>query len=158
MYLLAGKQWRSKTLLKCFLVMKTKLPMNEIKEYLLNNNKKLLSFSLVRINCDLTQLSKRFLAKKRKSLVFNLKKLNKKFIKLIKEEARKASSFLRFNSDFKYEVSKRLTVEQRILSESFDSRGIHVHIINTIYSFFIYLFFTSFLSIFFPFILLLILY
>ena len=141
MYLSAGKQWRLRTLLKCFLIMKTKLPMVEIKKYFLNNNKKLSCFPLVRINCDITQISKRFLAKKRKSLVFLLKKLNKKFIRLIKEEAKKNLSFLRFNSDFKYEVSKRLTVEQRILSESFDSRGMHVYKINIFHLFlFIYLF------------------
>ena len=127
MNLLALKQWRLKTLLKCFLVMKTRLPSVEIKEYLSNNNEKLSNFPLVRVNCDLLQMSKRFLAKKRKTLVYVLKKINKKFIKLIKKEARKVLSFLRFNFDFKYEVSKRLTVEQRILSESFDSRGTYVH-------------------------------
>ena len=126
MELLAIKQRKLKTLLACFLAIKTRLPHVEIKENLLNENGKIFNFVLVRINCDLEQISKRFLAIKRKSISFVIGKYNRKYIKLIKIEARKELSFLLFNSNLKYEILKRLTVEQRIISESFDSRGTFV--------------------------------
>lgn len=106
---------------KCFIAIKTTLPCEEIYNFIENNKRDY--FPLVRVLCDIEQISKRFIAIKKRSLVYIIEKFNRKYITLMKKEAKKNISFRLFKYNLNFEITKRLTVEQRIISESFESRG-----------------------------------
>lgn len=120
MYSLTGKQNRLKILLRCFLKIKTRFPEKKVVEWKKYEKD---CFPIVRVTADLHQMSKRFFAIVRKSLYFRLKKCNAEYLKNIKKESKHGISFRLFKIDFKYETNKRLTEEQRTLSESFCTRG-----------------------------------
>lgn len=120
MYFLTGKQIRLKILLRCFLQIKKRFPYRNIIEWVKYEKE---SFPIVRVTADLHQISKRFFAIVRKSLYFRIKKCNSEYLKKIKKESKYGISFRLFKTDFKHEINKRLTEEQRILSESFCTRG-----------------------------------
>jgi hypothetical protein len=104
----------------CLIGIKTSLPATEIYQYIADNIRA--SFPLVRINADLQQVSKRFIAIKRRSVAFVVAKYNRKFLLKMKQDAKKYVSFRMFKQNLVTQIAKRLTVEQRIISESFDSR------------------------------------
>ena len=120
MYFLTGKQNRLKILLRCFLRIKTRLSDKRMIDWMKYEKD---CFSIVRVTADLHQMSKRFFAIVRKSLCFRIKKCNAEYLKNIKIESKHGISFRLFKINFKYEINKRLTEEQRILSESFCTRG-----------------------------------
>lgn len=124
---LVVKRYRLKVLQRCFIGIKTSLPGTEIYHYIADNIRAF--FPLVRMNADLQQVSKRFIAIKRRSVAFVIAKYNRKFLLKMKQDAKKYVSFRMFKQNLVTQIAKRLTVEQRIISESFDSR----------YAYFLYL-------------------
>ena len=118
---LLAKQYRLKLLQKCFLSIKTNLPANEIKESVRTHHRD--CFPLVRVCADISQVSKRYFAVNRRGLVYCITKYNRKFLSEIRREARSAMSFRLFKSVLRMRTAKRLTVEQRVISESFYARG-----------------------------------
>ena len=120
MHFLTGKQNRLKILLRCFLQIKRRFPDRNVVQWITYEKE---SFPIVRVTADLHQMSKRFFAIVRKSLYFRIKKCNTEYLKKIKKDSKYGISFRVFKTDFKYEINKRLTEEQRILSESFCTRG-----------------------------------
>lgn len=120
MYSLTGKQNRLKILLRCFLKIRTRFPDKKVVEWKKHEKD---CFPIVRVTADLHQMSKRFFAVVRKSLYFRVKKCNAEYLKNIKKESKYGISFRLFKIHFKYETNKRLTEEQRILSQSFCTRG-----------------------------------
>ena len=120
MYSLTGKQNRLKILLRCFLKIKTRFPDQRVMEWTKYEKD---CFPIVRVTANLHQMSKRFFAIVRKSLYFRIRKCNAEYLKNIKKESKYGISFRLFKIDFKNETNKRLTEEQRILSESFCTRG-----------------------------------
>ena len=118
---LVAKQYRLKLLQKCFLSIKTNLPANEIKESVRTHHRD--CFPLVRVCADISQVSKRYFAINRRGLVYCITKYNRKFLSEIRREARSAMSFRLFKSVLRTRTAKRLTVEQRVISESFYARG-----------------------------------
>jgi hypothetical protein len=121
---LVAKSYRLKILQRCFIGIKTSLPATEIYQYIADNIRA--SFPLVRINADLQQVSKRFIAIKRRSVAFVVAKYNRKFLLKMKQDAKKYVSFRMFKQNLVTQIAKRLTVEQRIISESFDSRYVYL--------------------------------
>ena len=121
MELFAAKQIRLKTLLRCFLAIRTSLPAAELYQFISDHSREY--FPVIRVACNLDQISKRFIAVKRRSEAHIIHKYNKKYVKLMKKSAKNSISFRLFKSNLKIQIAKRLTVEQRIISESFDVRG-----------------------------------
>jgi hypothetical protein len=131
-YSLSGKQNRLKILFRCFLKIKTRHPDKKVIEWRKYEKD---CFPIVRVTADLHQMSKRFFAIVRKSLYFRVKKCNAEYLTKIKKESKYGVSFRLFKIDFKYETNKRLTEEQRILSESFCTRGkktVHLSHLNAL--------------------------
>jgi hypothetical protein len=115
------KLYRLRVLQRCFLAIKTSLPAREI--YQLANDHVREFFPIVRVTCDLEQIAKRFVAVAKRSVLHTVQKYNRKFVGLVIKDAKHETNYKNFKVNFKIELAKRLTVEQRILSESFDVRG-----------------------------------
>ena len=115
------KLHRLRVLQRCFLAIKTSLPAKEIHQ--LANDHIREFFPIVRVTCDLEQLAKRFVAVAKRSVLHSIQKYNRKFTGLVRKDAKRETNYKNFKVNFKVELAKRLTVEQRILSESFDVRG-----------------------------------
>lgn len=99
--------------------MRYSLPPNETLE--LRQSGK--GFPITRIQSDLDQISKRFVALRRLGLASVISSYNRRFMAFQVSEARSSLSFKKFLTSFKQTVAHRLTTEQRVLSEAFDSRG-----------------------------------
>lgn len=80
-------------------------------------------FPIIRLQTDMDQVCKRFCALRRFGLQHIVGSYNRKFIACQAVDAKNALSFKRFLAKLKSDVASRLTIEQRVLSESFDSRG-----------------------------------
>ena len=106
---------------RCFLAIKTSLPAREIYQLAKEHEREF--FPIVRVTCDLEQIAKRFVAIRKRSVLHFIQKYNRKFVGLVRKEAKHETNYKKFKVEFKMQLAKRLTVEQRILSESFDMRG-----------------------------------
>lgn len=83
-------------------------------------------FILDRFSCDLENISKYFIAHRRRDLALTIGKYNRKFNFYQMKDGKSALNFKNFLKDFKEESQLRATTEQRILSESFETRGTQV--------------------------------
>ena len=116
-----AKLHRLRVMQRCFLAIKTSLPAPEIYQLAEDHMREF--FPIVRVICDLDQIVKRFLAVHKRSVLHVVQNYNRKFLGLVRKDATREMNYKKFKVEFKVQLAKRLTVEQRILSESFDVRG-----------------------------------
>ena len=116
-----AKLHRLRVMQRCFLAIKTSLPASEIYQLAYDHMREF--FPIVRVMCDLDQIVKRFLAVHKRSVLHVVQHYNRKFLGLVRKDATREMNYKKFKVEFKVQLAKRLTVEQRILSESFDVRG-----------------------------------
>jgi hypothetical protein len=124
--LLVLRQRRLRTLGRFFSLLRTSLPTTEAAvaaESAQSKEKEKDCFPMQRVSADLDQVSKRFFAIRRRGLVFCMRRENRAHIARCKQRAKTAPTFKSFKAALRLEVTNRLGVEQRVVSQSFQSRG-----------------------------------
>lgn len=138
--LLVLRQHRLRTLKKFFSLLRTSLPAAEIttavestqvedqdeskdKDKDKEKDKDKDCFPMRRVSADLDHISKRFFAIRRRGLVFCMRRENRAHISRCKQRAKTAPTFKSFKAALRLQITKRLGVEQRVVSQSFQSRG-----------------------------------
>jgi hypothetical protein len=124
--LLVLRQRRLRTLGRFFSLLRTSLPTTEAAvaaESPQSKEKEKDCFPMQRVSADLDQVSKRFFAIRRRGLVFCMRRENRAHIARCKQRAKAAPTFKSFKAALRLEVTNRLGVEQRVVSQSFQSRG-----------------------------------
>jgi hypothetical protein len=125
--LLVLRQHRLRTLGRFFSLLRTSLPAAEasaaVESAAQIMYKEKDCFPMRRVSADLDQISKRFFAIMRRSLVFCIRRENRAHISRCKQRAKAAPTFKSFKAALRLEVTKRLGVEQRVVSQSFQNRG-----------------------------------
>jgi hypothetical protein len=124
--LLVLRQRRLRTLGRFFSLLRTSLPNTEAAaaaESAESKDKEMDCFPMQRVSADLDQVSKRFFAIRRRGLVFCMRRENRAHLARCKQRAKAAPTFKSFKAALRLEVTNRLGVEQRVVSQSFQSRG-----------------------------------
>ena len=118
--ILVLRQRHLRTLRRFFCLLQTSLPAAEASAAADGTQD---CFPIQRICADLDQISKRFFAVRRRGLVFCMRRENRAHVMRCKKRAWRALTFKSFKADLGEKVTKRLGVEQRVVSQSFQSRG-----------------------------------
>jgi hypothetical protein len=103
-----------------FWAIKSFMTMEELKKIQETD----ISFPLTRINCDLDHITKRFIAYRRRDLSRSIQNYNSRFNHFQMQDGRSTMSFKKFLKKWRSEIQLRMVEEQKILAESFHSRGI----------------------------------
>lgn len=115
--------FRLRLLQKCFVAIKTGLHISECL-YIINTD--VIAFPFVRIMADIEQITKRFLAERRRSLSRTVRKYNRKYLNFVMKDGKEALSFKSFSEAFITQANARISTEQRMLSDSFETRGTQI--------------------------------
>jgi len=92
-------------------------------EYMQTIRQDAVIFPIVRLLADIAQIVKRFVAVRRCSLVTNVTSNNRKFSHYIRQGGQRALSYKKFSTALLVEANTRISTEQRMISDCFESRG-----------------------------------
>ena len=106
---------------RIFAVLRTNLrSAKELSIYLATQPK---PFRLRQLEIDIDHIKRRFLTHRRKGLAHLIGSYTKKFIRGIAKDGKESFSFKKFIIQFKHTNALRVSCEQRLLVEAFQSRG-----------------------------------